>query len=173
MQELWYSIALYMSLHVKFALQQTHLLPLYIFISMHFSSKMQPECSSFLHLFLSLKSFPINWLGVFVTMYFMILRPPPPLARVRIDIHSLASVVSVDDLQKCNSMVGKDQTQFLASNVSNIPHVRKNNAEPRKYFPFKQGYLAIAILRVGAEGIHMTVDGKHITSFAFREVNLA
>ncbi|KAE8789645.1 Beta-1,3-galactosyltransferase 15 [Hordeum vulgare] len=32
-----------------------------------------------------------------------------------------------------------------------------------------QGYLAITILRVGAEGIHMTVDGKHVTSYAFRE----
>ncbi|KAI4997139.1 hypothetical protein ZWY2020_052481, partial [Hordeum vulgare] len=30
-------------------------------------------------------------------------------------------------------------------------------------------YLAIAIHRVGAEGIYMTVDGKHVTSFAFRE----
>ena len=48
---------------------------------------------------------------------------------------------------------------------------RKTTAEPKKYYPFKQGNLAIAILRVGAEGIHMTVDGKHVTSFAFREVS--
>lgn len=40
----------------------------------------------------------------------------------------------------------------------------------RKYFPFKQGYLSVATLRVGSEGIQMTVDGKHITSFALREV---
>lgn len=40
----------------------------------------------------------------------------------------------------------------------------------RKYFPFKQGYLSVATLRVGSEGIQMTVDGKHITSFVFREV---
>ncbi|VAI84484.1 unnamed protein product [Triticum turgidum subsp. durum] len=32
-----------------------------------------------------------------------------------------------------------------------------------------QNTWTIAILRVGAEGIHMTVDGKHVTSFAFRE----
>ncbi|KAK3128792.1 hypothetical protein QOZ80_6BG0466430 [Eleusine coracana subsp. coracana] len=79
----------------------------------------------------------------------------------------------VDDLEKCSNMVGKNQTQILASNmhsnVSAMPSVRKKKAEPRKYFPFKQGHLAIAILRVGAEGIHMTVDGKHVTSFAFRE----
>jgi len=83
----------------------------------------------------------------------------------------------VDDLEKCSGMVGKDQKEILASkfrsNVSSMPPARKMSAEPRKYFPFKQGYLAVAILRVGAHGIHMTVDGKHITSFAFREVSLA
>jgi len=79
----------------------------------------------------------------------------------------------VDDLEKCSGMVGKEQKEILASkfrsNVSSMPPARKMSAEPRKYFPFKQGYLAVAILRVGAHGIHMTVDGKHITSFAFRE----
>ncbi|KAG2610636.1 hypothetical protein PVAP13_4KG203200 [Panicum virgatum] len=80
---------------------------------------------------------------------------------------------NVDDLEKCSGMVGKEQKEILASkfrsNVSSMPPARKMSAEPRKYFPFKQGYLAVAILRVGAHGIHMTVDGKHITSFAFRE----
>jgi beta-1,3-galactosyltransferase len=84
---------------------------------------------------------------------------------------------AVDDLEKCSDMVGKDQREILTSklrsNVSTMPPARKKSAEPRKYFPFKQGYLAVAILRVGAHGIHMTVDGKHITSFAFREVSLA
>ncbi|KAM3208898.1 hypothetical protein ACQJBY_063532 [Aegilops geniculata] len=79
----------------------------------------------------------------------------------------------VDDLEKCSSMVGKAHKQILASksrsNFSSMQPTRKTTAEPKKYYPFKQGYLAIAILRVGAEGIHMTVDGKHVTSFAFRE----
>jgi len=83
----------------------------------------------------------------------------------------------VDDLEKCSSMVGEDQKEILPSklhsNVSTMPPARKKKAEPRKYFPFRQGYLAVAILRIGAHGIHMTVDGKHITSFAFREVSLA
>jgi beta-1,3-galactosyltransferase len=82
----------------------------------------------------------------------------------------------VDDLEKCSSMVGSEQKQILASklrsNFSSLKPTKKNIAEPKKYYPFKQGYLAIAILRVGAEGIHMTVDGKHVTSFAFREVSL-
>nr|GEW75770.1 beta-1,3-galactosyltransferase GALT1 [Tanacetum cinerariifolium] len=37
------------------------------------------------------------------------------------------------------------------------------------YYAFLQGYLLVATLRVGSEGVQMTVDGKHITSFAFRE----
>lgn len=83
----------------------------------------------------------------------------------------------MDDLEKCSSMVGEDQKEILPSrlrsNVSTMIAARKKKAEPRKYFPFRQGYLAVAILRIGAHGIHMTVDGKHITSFAFREVSLA
>jgi beta-1,3-galactosyltransferase len=82
----------------------------------------------------------------------------------------------VDDLEKCSSMVGNEQKQILAtklhSNISSMQPTRKKIAGYKKYYPFKQGYLAIAILRVGAEGIHMTVDGKHVTSFAFRKVSL-
>lgn len=59
----------------------------------------------------------------------------------------------VDELDQCNEKVGKVI----------------NGTKTRTYFPFKQGYLSVATLRVGSEGIQMTVDGKHITSFAFRE----
>nr|CAD1826489.1 unnamed protein product [Ananas comosus var. bracteatus] len=79
----------------------------------------------------------------------------------------------VDNLEQCSEMVGKDEKRILASdrysNVSKRTPTRKEGAEDRKYFPFKQGYLAITIFRVGVEGIQMTVDGKHITSFAYRE----
>ncbi|KAF3320097.1 beta-1,3-galactosyltransferase 15 [Carex littledalei] len=79
----------------------------------------------------------------------------------------------VDDLAVCNSMVGKDEKQTYPPkarfNVSIDSLGKKQRNETRKYFPFKRGHLAIAILRVGSEGMHMTVDGKHITSFAFRE----
>lgn len=60
----------------------------------------------------------------------------------------------VDELDQCNEKVGK-----MVNKESNT----------RSYFPFKQGYLSVATLRVGSEGIQMTVDGKHISSFAFRE----
>ncbi|XP_052186141.1 beta-1,3-galactosyltransferase GALT1-like [Diospyros lotus] len=77
----------------------------------------------------------------------------------------------VDELDQCNKMVGKEKG--LAANghfngsrkISMVPEGSKR----KKYFPFKQGYLSVATLRVGTEGIQMTVDGKHLTSFAFRE----
>lgn len=62
------------------------------------------------------------------------------------------------------SINGKHTNQ--SRNVSLSPE----RSTGRQYFPFKQNYLSVATLRVGSEGIQMTVDGKHITSFAFREV---
>lgn len=79
----------------------------------------------------------------------------------------------VDDLDQCNEMVGKDDTQILIgsrhTNQSRKGSMVQEGSIARKYFPFKQGYLSVATLRVGSEGIQMTVDGKHTTSFAFRE----
>ncbi|KAL6969601.1 Beta-1,3-galactosyltransferase galt1 [Sarracenia purpurea var. burkii] len=79
----------------------------------------------------------------------------------------------VDELEQCNKMVGKDDNRVLAasrhSNASGKFTMVPEGSKTRTYFPFKQGYLSVATLRVGTEGIQMTVDGKHITSFAFRE----
>lgn len=80
----------------------------------------------------------------------------------------------MDELNQCNEMVGKDYSQkFTASRLSNISmwsSMSKNGTKARRYFPFKQGHLSVMTLRVGEEGIQMAVDGKHITSFAYREV---
>lgn len=51
-----------------------------------------------------------------------------------------------------------------------FPATEEQSKNRTTYFPFKQGYPFVATLRVGSEGIQMTVDGKHITSFSFREV---
>lgn len=76
----------------------------------------------------------------------------------------------VDELDNCNKIVGKTGEQRIRSNVSRQSPLQ-DGSKPRKYFPFKQGYPFVATLRVGSEGIQMTVDGKHITSFAVREVS--
>ncbi|KAF7090134.1 hypothetical protein CFC21_092941 [Triticum aestivum] len=75
------------------------------------------------------------------------------------------NATQVDDLERCNSMVGREEKSIKNSTHHAGP---KQGGKPSTYFPFKQGYLAITTLRVALEGIHMTVDGKHITSFAYR-----
>jgi beta-1,3-galactosyltransferase len=64
-------------------------------------------------------------------------------------------------------MVGREEKSTM-----NSTHYSgaKRGGKSSKHFPFKQGYLAIATLRIGLEGIHMSVDGRHITSFAYRAV---
>ncbi|KAL2903940.1 Beta-1 3-galactosyltransferase GALT1 [Bienertia sinuspersici] len=79
----------------------------------------------------------------------------------------------VDELDQCNEIVGRDVNQTLKA----LAHVNGSKGfshahdghKRRRYFPFRQGYPFVATLRVGSEGIQMTVDGKHITSFAYRE----
>ncbi|CAO2039370.1 unnamed protein product [Urochloa humidicola] len=75
------------------------------------------------------------------------------------------NATEVDDLERCNAMVGREDMDIMNSKRH---AAAKKHGEPSTYFPFKQGYLAIATLRVGSEGIHMTVDGKHISAFAYR-----
>lgn len=79
----------------------------------------------------------------------------------------------VDDLGRCSDVAAGDDMPHFASNFSSdtsaLHPFKKEVARLRRYFPFKQGYLAVSTLRVGAEGVHMSVNGRHITSFAFRE----
>lgn len=65
------------------------------------------------------------------------------------------------DIQVLSDERHKNQSRKVCSDLE--------GSIARKYFPFKQGYLSVATLRVGSEGIQMTVDEKHITSLAFRE----
>ncbi|OMO93226.1 hypothetical protein CCACVL1_06585 [Corchorus capsularis] len=71
----------------------------------------------------------------------------------------------VDELDQCNKLVGKEDNRTHGSRRSSMGL----GLNSRRYFPFKQGSLFVATLRVGSEGIQMTVDGKHVTSFAYRE----
>ncbi|KAL8533810.1 hypothetical protein ACS0TY_010000 [Phlomoides rotata] len=69
----------------------------------------------------------------------------------------------VDELDQCNELLGKENNHTMKANRLAY------DGKPRKYFPFKQNDLFVATLRVGSEGIQMSVDGKHTTSFSFRE----
>lgn len=78
----------------------------------------------------------------------------------------------VDELDQCNELLGKQNNHSVKPNRYTDGSTKNSlvhDGKPRKYFPFRQNDLFVATLRVGSEGIQMTVDGKHITSFAFRE----
>ncbi|KAL4382956.1 hypothetical protein GQ457_15G004880 [Hibiscus cannabinus] len=75
----------------------------------------------------------------------------------------------VDELDQCNKFVGKDDNRTVGVHSHGSRMSSMLRVKSRRYFPFKQGSLFVATLRVGSEGIQMTVDGKHVTSFAYRE----
>ena len=77
----------------------------------------------------------------------------------------------MDELEKCNKIVGNVETRLSGSNKNfNKSKSMVQGDKTRPYFPFKLGQPFAATLRVGVDGIQMTVDGKHVTSFAYREV---
>ncbi|WCJ21288.1 galactosyltransferase1 [Euphorbia peplus] len=77
----------------------------------------------------------------------------------------------VDELDQCNKIVGGNDTRLASmhSEGSGRSGMAQEGSINRRFFPFKQGYLSVVTLRVGTEGIQTTIDGKHITSFAYRE----
>ncbi|CAA2958620.1 beta-1,3-galactosyltransferase GALT1 [Olea europaea subsp. europaea] len=78
----------------------------------------------------------------------------------------------VDALEQCSEIIGKDDNRTTKTNrhVSGSSKISLfQDGGLKNYFPFRQNDLFIATLRVGSEGNQMTVDGKHITSFGFRE----
>ncbi|KZV21523.1 beta-1,3-galactosyltransferase 15-like [Dorcoceras hygrometricum] len=78
----------------------------------------------------------------------------------------------VDELDRCYKLGGDDYNQTINTNQSKNGSTNSSvvyDGRPRKHSPFKQNDLFAATLRIGSEGIHMMVDGNHITSFAFHE----
>eukprot|EP01018_Ginkgo_biloba_P038660 Gb_04074 [translate_table: standard] len=76
----------------------------------------------------------------------------------------------VDELDRCNEQVGKAASRkHVNRSYSAIPGQPRMGAKENFYFPFTEGYPFAATLWVGLEGFHTTVNGKHITSFDYRE----
>ncbi|KAK7363428.1 hypothetical protein VNO77_05571 [Canavalia gladiata] len=84
-----------------------------------------------------------------------------------------ANIQKVDGLVLCNVQVVRSNnegnvnvgqpTRDIPSNISSESEHRTAN------FPFAEGNPFTATLWVGSEGFHMTVNGRHETSFAYRE----
>lgn len=78
---------------------------------------------------------------------------------------------SVDGLVKCN-------TQIITSAEESLNTTGPTNTKPANVshegaaFQFVEGNPFIATFWAGGEGFHTTVNGRHETSFAYREVIL-
>eukprot|EP00250_Pteridium_aquilinum_P011658 c20220_g1_i1 orf=381-2360(-) len=78
--------------------------------------------------------------------------------------NSDATHKKVDGLDVCTDQVGKAVVRKSNTNMKG-PMVGDN----KSWFPFMNGLPFAATLWAGWEGFHMTVNGKHVTSFEYRQ----
>ncbi|CAH9080371.1 unnamed protein product [Cuscuta europaea] len=84
-----------------------------------------------------------------------------------------ADTPEVDGLAMCNAKIIRSNLEHI-SNASHLESLNRadgsnGTAHARPDFPFVQGYPFTATLWAGLEGFHMTVNGRHETSFSYRE----
>ncbi|OMO53423.1 hypothetical protein CCACVL1_28661 [Corchorus capsularis] len=88
----------------------------------------------------------------------------------RCPAHLSSSNFKVDGLGLCNEQLvrstAEDNQNVSGDSSSNAP---QGSSHASANFPFVEGNPFIATLWVGLEGFHMTVNGRHETSFAYRE----
>lgn len=84
------------------------------------------------------------------------------------------NIPKVDGLVMCNERIVRsfmeeklNATHLSSDKLTNVPDVSTHSSDN---FPFSEGCPFTATVWVGAEGFHMTVNGRHETSFAYREV---
>ncbi|KAF3456419.1 hypothetical protein FNV43_RR01069 [Rhamnella rubrinervis] len=91
----------------------------------------------------------------------------------RCPAHRSANNVRVDSLVLCNEQFVRSSSEenVNASHPSSdmMTNVSKGSDHGTASFPFVEGTPFTASLWVGLEGFHMTVNGRHETSFAYRE----
>lgn len=87
--------------------------------------------------------------------------------------HGSTDVIKVDGLVKCNAKIFRNNVEETANmtNTSNpkSSDVSNSSAYGTANYPFLEGNPFTATLWAGIEGFHMTVNGRHETSFAYRE----
>lgn len=81
---------------------------------------------------------------------------------------------TVDGLVLCNQLVVRSTVEenlnMTHPNSDMSTNVSSGRAHVSANFPFAEGNPFTATLWVGSEGFHMTVNGRHETSFTYREV---
>ncbi|KAJ4721936.1 Galactosyltransferase [Melia azedarach] len=91
----------------------------------------------------------------------------------RCPAHGSDNSLKVDGLVLCNEQVMRkimEENQNTSHPTSNmLANVSQGGAHETDNFPFVDGNPFTATLWVGLDGFHMTVNGRHETSFAYRE----
>lgn len=93
-----------------------------------------------------------------------------------LNLTCLSTYLSVDGLVKCNTqMIRRTAGDSLnTSHPANrkLTNVSEGSTHVSATFHFVEGNPFTATLWAGSEGFHMTVNGRHETSFSYREVSL-
>lgn len=75
---------------------------------------------------------------------------------------------TVDGLRICNTDVGQNITRESGRR----PWKGLNQRSTNVWFPFVEGFPFVATISAGWDGYHVSVNGKHITAFKYRQVYL-
>lgn len=91
----------------------------------------------------------------------------------RCPAHGSANIQEVDGLVLCNVQAVRSNNEGnvnVSGPASDIPsNTSSESAHRTSNFPFAESNPFTSTLWVGSEGFHMTVNGRHETSFAYRE----
>ncbi|RVX21691.1 Hydroxyproline O-galactosyltransferase GALT3 [Vitis vinifera] len=91
----------------------------------------------------------------------------------RCHAHASTNIQKVDGLVLCNQLVVRSTVEenlnMTHPNSDMLTNVSSGRAHVSANFPFAEGNPFTATLWVGSEGFHMTVNGRHETSFTYRE----
>ncbi|KAK1385538.1 hydroxyproline O-galactosyltransferase GALT3 [Heracleum sosnowskyi] len=87
--------------------------------------------------------------------------------------HHSSNTTKVDGLTKCNEEVVRNAEEEIAHasnlSVNQSSNVSSGSAHVSANFPFSEGSPFTATLWTGVEGFHISVNGRHESSFEYRE----
>ena len=75
---------------------------------------------------------------------------------------------AVDGLTMCNPDIGQNISRRLGPGLWNGINVYEGTA--KTWFPFAEGLPFVVTVSAGWDGFHVSVNGKHVTSFKYRQV---
>ena len=86
----------------------------------------------------------------------------------------MLALYAVDSMAKCEKWIRDDEDHLEGSKATwwlsrLIGHTKKVTIDWP--FPFSEGTLFVLSISAGLEGYHVSVDGRHVTSFPYRAVS--